>query len=158
MKKYIGMLLAIGILLTGCSDTKEKEQPVALPTQKSTMETLTIYSVDSDTMTLLPLAVKKEQSATPEYITSLVEDSFADEKVRVYSVKQAGKQIILSFYREGKPIKNCSAEMETLILDSFANSLLDNIDGCSEVIFQCEDKKYKSEHTSFQIDEVYASE
>lgn len=161
MRKSIGIVIVLGVFLTisGCRDKNKETAVTALPTQKSTMETLAIYSVDSDTMNLIPATVKKEKrTVTPEYITGLVEDSLEDENVRVYSIKQEGERIILSFYKDGKPIRNCSKSMETLILDCFANSLLDNVAECTKVVFRCEDKAYKSEHSSFQIDEVYASE
>ena len=152
-------MLMVGMLLVGCESNDKDKQVTIIPTQKSTMETLSIYSIDTDAMTLIPVTVKKDvKKVTPEYITSLVEDSLDDENVRVYSVRQEKKKIYLSFYKDGKPIKNCSKKMETLILDCFANSLLDNIRSCTKIVFRCEDKAYKSEYSSFQINEVYASE
>lgn len=143
----------------GCEVSPNELPATPLPTQKSTMKTLSIYTIDSDTMTLVPVTVKKNtKKLTPEYITSLVEDSLDDETVRVYSVEQEQDRLILSFYRDGKPMINCSKKMENLILDCFANSLLDNIKSCKKIIFRCEDEPYKSEHYSFKINEVYASE
>lgn len=165
MKQYGKLLLWIGLLMTamltiGCETSSDKlATPSPLPTQKSTMKTLSIYTIDSDTMTLVPVKVKRNtDKLTPEYITSLVEDSLDDETVRVYSVKKVNDRIILSFYRDGKPFVNCSKKMEILILDCFANSLLDNVESIKNVVFRCEDKAYKSENYSFKINEVYTSE
>ena len=160
MKKSVITIIVVGmLLLVGCESAHKDNRATTIPTQKSTMETLSIYSVDSDAMALMPVTVKKDKKkVTPEYITSLVEDCLDDENVRVYSVKQEKNKIILSFFKDGKPVKGCSENMEILILDCFANSLLDNIESCTEVVFRCEDKAYKSEHSSFKINEVYASE
>lgn len=165
MRQCVKMLLWVGVLtgamaLTGCKSTDKKTTPSPpLPTQKSTMETLSIYTIDSDTMTLVPVTVKKStDKLTPEYITSLVEESLDDETVRVYSVEQEDERVYLSFYRDGKPFVKCSKKMENLILDCFANSLLDNLDECKKIVFRCEGKAYKSENYSFKINEVYASE
>lgn len=154
---WCGVMVVL-LLATGCDRGPKKEIATALPKQQSNMETVSIYSIDSDTMTLVPVMVKKEKSKlTPTYIASLVEDSLEDETVRLYSVEQVGEKVYISFYRKGKPIKNCSKKMETLILDCFANSLLDNVKKCKKIIVRCENKAYKSDNYSFKINDVYAS-
>lgn len=159
MKRLLWCGVMTGLIfVTGCDREQGKETPTVAPKQQSTMETVSIYTIDSDAMTLVPVTVKKEQSKlTPAYITSLVEDSLDDETIRVFSVDQVDEQIHVSFYSHGKPVKKCSKKMETLILDCFANSLLDNVEGCNEIVFRCENKPYKSENYSFKINDVYAS-
>lgn len=161
VKKLLWVSVLIGAMaLIGCKATDKKTTPSSpIPTQKSTMETLSIYTIDSDTMTLVPVKVKKStDKLTPEYITSLVEENLDDETVRVYSVEQENERVYLSFYRDGKPFVKCSKKMENLILNCFANSLLDNLEECKKIVFRCEDKAYKSANYSFKINEVYASE
>lgn len=101
--------------------------------QKSTMKTLTIYSIDSDTMSLIPVVVKKEEKTlTAEYITYLVTQNLEDEDVRVDHVEQQKNVVVVSFDSKAKPVKRCSKQMETLILNCFASSLLDNVKDCKK--------------------------
>ena len=164
MKQIKKVIILIGILagtmfMMGCEEKGQNASPSPVPTQKSTIETLSIYTIDSDTMTLVPVTVEKgNNKITPAYITSLVEGNLEDDSIRVYSAEQEDTRIIFSFYADGKPFVNCSKTMENLILDCFANSLLDNIENCNEIVFRCENKAYKSEHYSFKKNEVYASE
>ena len=44
-----------------------------------------------------------------------------------------------------------------MILECFANSLLDNVDACSKVVFRKGGKAYKSENMELGLNEVYAS-
>ena len=62
MKFKIMAILMVGLLLlNGCGKASEIPAKTALSTPKSTMKTLTIYSIDSDTMSLIPVVVKKEE-------------------------------------------------------------------------------------------------
>lgn len=165
MKQYKKILWCIVILTgilftTSCGETASGiSSSSPLPTQQNTFKTLSIYTIDTDAMTLAPVTLKRgNESITPEYITSLVEESLDDETIRVYSIEQKDNCIFLSFYSNGKPFVKCSKKMENLILDCFANSLLDNLDNCSEIVFRCEDKAYKSANYSFKKNEVYTSE
>lgn len=160
MKKWIMTILVVGLLLlTGCGEEKVVPSESPLPTQKSTMETLTIYSIDSDSMALVPVMVKKKkQTYSAEYITYLVTQNLDDEDIRIDHVEQQKDTVIVSFSAKGKPITGCSKKMETLILNCLASSLLDNVPDCRKVIYRCEDKAYKSEHRTFKRNEVYASE
>lgn len=159
MKLKIMAILMVGmLLLSGCGEEPIQPAKSALPTQKSTMKTLTIYSIDSDTMNLIPVLIKKpEKALTAEYITYLVTQNLEDEDIKVDHVEQTKNTVVVSFKPDAKPIKGCSKQMETLILNCFANSLLDNVKNCENVIYRCKYKRYKSSHRSFAFDEVYAS-
>ena len=62
MRKEIIAILVVGLLLlTGCGKEQNVSSASPLPTQKSTMETLTIYSIDSDSMSLIPVVIKKQK-------------------------------------------------------------------------------------------------
>ena len=146
------------VLLTGCEKTKETPAITPVPTQKSSMKTFTIYSIDSDSMNVMPVSVKKEENEiTATYITKLVQSNIG-EGIYIDDVKMEENTVIVSFFKKGKPIKNCSKKMENMILESFANSLLDNVEGCEKIIFRCEGKAYKSQNHKFGVNEVYLSE
>ncbi len=160
MRRYILTILAVGLLLlTGCSKQQAESSSSPLPTQKSSMETLTIYSIDSDSMNLMPVVLKKQKdSMTAEYVTSLVAQNLDDDDITIDHVEQDHSIVIISFSPEGKPLAGCTKKMEKLILNCFASSILDNVTDCKKVIYRCMDGAYKSENFSFDIDEVYASE
>lgn len=161
MKKAVNYLICVllaVIMITGCEKTSNKPQATETPVQKSLMQTFTIYSVNSDTMSVMPVAVKKEKKEiTVAYVASLVENNINDD-IQITSAKLEGNTAIVSFAAKGKPIHGCNKKMENMILECFANSLLDNVEGCKKIIFRCEDKSYKSKNNSFGVNEVYASE
>lgn len=161
MKKVISVLLFAVILVlgvSGCEDSKVTPTPAA-PTPKNNMKTLTIYSINADNTTLIPLSVKRgTEKMSEKYIASLVLENLNEQEIIIDDVKKEGKTVVLSFSSKGRPIQKCSETMENLILECFANSLLDNVKGCSEVIFRCDGKAYKSKNQSFGLNEVYASE
>ena len=148
MKFKIMAILMVGLLLlNGCGEASEIPAKTALSTPKSTMKTLTI-----------PVVVKKEEKTlTAEYITYLVTQNLEDEDVRVVHVEQQKNVVVVSFDSKAKPVKRCSKQMETLILNCFASSLLDNVKDCKKIIYRCKNKRYKSSHRSFGFNEVYAS-
>ena len=167
MKKIRSMqlvywLLFVMLILTGCVGEKEEviQSPATpVPTKKHNIETLAIYSINSDSMTLMPVSVKKgTQDLSPSYVAALVLDNLNEKDITISDIYQKGKKVIVSFDPKGKPVKNCSDKMETLILEAFANSLLDNVNNCTQVIFQCDGKEYKSSQYSFEKNEVFASE
>ena len=88
----------------------------------------------------------------PEWMVNL-----EDEDVRVDHVEQQKNVVVVSFDSKAKPVKRCSKQMETLILNCFASSLLDNVKNCKKIIYRCKNKRYKSSHRSFGFNEVYAS-
>lgn len=160
MKKNIMTILVVGLLLLfGCGQENVSSVKSPLPTQKSTMETLTIYSIDLDSMALVPVVVKKQKKTyTAEYITYLVTQNLDDDDIKIDHVEQQKGTVIVSFSSKGKPITGCSKKMENLILSCLSSSLLDNVPDCENVIYRCENKAYKSEHRAFGRNEIYASD
>lgn len=160
MKKSIMTILVVGLLLlAGCEHTPAVQEESPLPTQKSKMETLTIYSIDSDSMSLVPTVVKKQKkTCSAEYITYLVVQNLDDDEIKIDHVEQEKNTVIVSFSSKGKPVAGCSKKMETLVLNCLASSLLDNVPACEKIIYRCEDGAYKSEHRTFKRNEIYASE
>lgn len=156
------LLLFVLFALFGCTEKKEVVKDpaaVSVPTQGSKIETVSIYSINSDSMTLIPVSVKKgNQKPSPSYVARLVLENLNEDDIELTDVTQKDTKVIVSFGSEGKPVKGCGAKMETLILEAFANSLLDNVENCEKVIFRCDGKEYKSSQYSFGKNEVYASE
>lgn len=149
--------------LAGCENTEEKlpetvtSEPVVQTYTEKNM--ITIYSINSDNMTLIPLSVKKEDQKkyTVTDICNLVIDNLEEDDIILTSCRLKAKTAYISFSSKGKPIKNCSKKMEKLILETISNSVLDNIDSCEKVVFQCDKQAYESENQSFEKNEVYAS-
>ena len=79
------------------------------------------------------------------------------ERMTTYQKEQQKNVVVVSFDSKAKPVKRCSKQMETLILNCFASSLLDNVKDCKKIIYRCKNKRYKSSHRSFGFNEVYAS-
>ena len=163
--KSVFSILFVFIIMFVVAGCTAKEEPPSgsavepVPTQGHKIETVSIYSVNSDSMTLIPVSVKKEtQDTTPSYVAKLVLENLNEEDIELTDVTQKDTKVIVSFSSKGKPVKGCGAKMETLILEAFANSLLDNVENCEKVIFRCDGEEYKSSQYSFGINEVYASD
>lgn len=156
-----GILFLTAVVMTACGKkTVDRNATTSAVTAKrSTMETITIYSINSDTMSLIPVSVKKVSNDNSlDYICSLVQENLDEKDIQITECRQSGKKVIVSFSSQGKPVKNCSNKMENLILESFANSLLDNVEGCESIIFRCDGGAYVSSQHSFEKNEIYASE
>lgn len=147
------------LALTGCSDRADNPPvPTALPTPENQVETILVYSIDPDSLTLIPVAVKKEdKKITARYIVSLVLNNLGEYNIEEPVLRRDGHRLYVSFSQEGEPVRNCKRKVEKLILDCFANSLLDNIEPCSEVVFQINGEAYKSKNFDFKKNEVYTS-
>ncbi len=158
----LAICISLCLALLGCQKVTNKSAPVATSAAvatRSPMETITIYSINSDTMSLIPVSVRKISNKNSlEYICSLVVENMDEQDVLVTGCQKDGKNAIVSFADEKQPIKECSAQMEQLILDAFANSILDNVNDCTGVIFRCDGDAYKSENLSFERNEMYASD
>ena len=173
MKKLTGLLciVLLSFALTACGseddeDTNTPEPSSNITTEDETsepipspnMETITVFTIDPANMAIMPSQVKKnEADDSVEYITKLVRENLEDDEIRVSSATQKGERAIIAFDSKSKPVKGCDEEMEDLILECFANSILDNVDGIHEVSF-CTDKgPYISENKEMEADEIYAS-
>ncbi len=155
-----GILIGLLFVLAGCEKPTQETAATPVPTVSAEIKTMTIYSVNTDTMTLIPVSVRRKGQTISAYgIVSLVVDSLNDKDIYVEHVTtKADGRVIVSFSSKGKPVKYCSKKMERLILDSIANSLIDNVDDCDKVIFRCDGKRYRSDHYQFGFHEIYASE
>ena len=165
-RKLTGVLyiLVLVFCLTACGNSSAPEQKATSePTEESPlpspkMETITVFTIDPDSMAVLPSRVKKkEDDDSLMYITELVLNNLEDDNIRVSEVSMEEDKAIIVFDSTGKPVTDCDADMEGLILECFANSILDNVEGCHGVIFRTDKGAYASENITMKKDEVYAS-
>lgn len=160
-KRITGFLLIACLILAGCQENGTSVADkvyTAVPTPANKMKTFTIYSIDSDTMSIVPVSVpEKGEGVSAEYILALVMDNLSENQIATPTVEMDGKKLIVSFEATGEPVKNCDRKMEHLILECFSNSLLDNLKNYDGIIFRVEGKAYKSENLKFGLNEVYAS-
>ena len=158
-------ILILTAFVTACGE--EGEPVVATPTVMPTetvasaapvMETITVFTFDPNSMTIMPSQVRKNKDDDSlMYITELVLNNLEDDDIQISEVQQEDDKAIIVFDSSSKPVKNCTAEVESLILECFANSILDNVDGCHGVIFRTNKGAYKSKNIKMGEDEVYAS-
>ena len=99
MRKKIALMLLFVFVLTGCG--KENSGPVASQTPAATripIETFTVYSVDTDKLSLIPVQVRKKANEVckAKQIVTLVCDNLA-VKVKVQSVEEKKDTVIVSF-------------------------------------------------------------
>ncbi len=171
MRKLTGLLCIVLLLfaLTACGsdsvDTPEpttnqttEQEPSEEPIPSPNMETITVFTIDPANMAIMPSQVKKnEADDSVEYVTELVLQNLEDDEIRIASAISDGDRAIIAFDSESKPVKGCDEEMEDLILECFANSILDNVEGIHSISFCTEKGPYISENKEMAADEIYAS-
>lgn len=161
LKKTLLILMCIMVwMMTACGEQgqKESQKPIQTPFSQK-IETATIYSINMDTMSLMPVHIRKDKTDTmsPQQIVDLVVDNL-NEKIKVESVTISNHIVVVSFEPDSVPLKGCTKKVERLTLECIANSLIDNAKGCQKVVFRSGGKAYKSKHLSLSLNEVFASE
>jgi len=141
--------------------TKKLEEPGTSNNIQPTANTeLMIYSINADTLekeaaiALIP----KGSEITPELIVNTVVESMADKTlmIGIDSVETKDDAIIVSFSADKPPVQDVGAGgLEGFILDAIAQSLLENLDNYSKVIYRIEGGAYVTDHIELGIDEVY---
>ena len=118
-----------------------------------------IYSINDSSLESEQTYVTVEE-LTPEAVVQAVVDSFAEHslEVGIDSIATEGDTVIVSFLYGKAPLTSVGSTVEETILNSIADSLLDNIESCKKVVFRAEGEAYESGHYAFGIDEVYAAE
>jgi len=150
-------------LLCACEEEEEIIPPVntvAPSVSPAAIQTVTTYSIDVDSLAIVPVQnpVSQEGELTAERVVRIVSSNLNDKEIVVDEIIQKKDTVIISFDKKGKPVRGCTAEMENLILECYANSLLDNAENCKKVIIRASGKKYKSENLAFGYNEIFASE
>lgn len=137
-------------------DIEETDEsvPIAPPNKE-----ISIYTMNESTFEVEPATalISEDSEVTPELIVDLVVDSFADRSVTIGidSIKTKDDAVIVSFLSDQPPLVNVGGSVETTILDAIAQSLVDNLDDYTKVIFQVEGEAYASGHYEFKINQVY---
>lgn len=179
-KKYklgVGLLILVLImaLLGGCGkkieDNKDSQQTQVEQSNEMQVEDsveesdnqgskeVPIYSINDESLESEQTYVTIEEM-TPEAVVYAVVESFEEHslEVGIDSVTIEGDTAIVSFLYGKAPLSSVGSTVEETILNSIADSLLDNIDACKKVVFRAEGEAYESGHYAFGIDEVYAAE
>ncbi len=120
---------------------------------------LSVYTVNADDGNLQPVIARVSDNnvITPELIVKTVVEAMADQSIMIGidSVTTKDEAVIVSFQKDKAPYTNMGSGYETAILNAIAQSLIDNLDGYSKVIYRVEGKAYKSETLNMGINEVY---
>lgn len=115
----------------------------------------TINPVDNDVIPVSPMVYNEE--ITPDLIVDYVIESMEDAYyfIEVVDVITDGDTIIMDFSDETPPCHGVLPDIEIAILDSFAQSLLDNLDNYNKIIYKTMGENYISDNRSYPLDYVY---
>ena len=174
-KLFLFTLAITSLLLTACGKKEPPESDFVTPppvvTEKvqptpeitftpSKLKTITYYTISDSLMKEEATAVLSAYTVlTPEYLVEYVADSMADTAVTIEidSVTVEEKLVIVSFTEESMPVCNTKAELEGEILDAIAQSILENLEEYSGVVFRVMGESYSSENRSYDKNSVYLS-
>lgn len=137
-----------------------REEVVTPAVAPAATKEIYIYTLNADSKDVEAriALVSKEEDVTPELVVNLVTDSLADGliDVNIESVTTQEDYIIVSFQPDAAPVVDTDNEMETAILDTLAQSLIDNfMNEYPKVIFRIAGEAYKTEQFSFGVSQVY---
>ena len=121
---------------------------------------VTIYSINDESLESEQTTVKLKGEITPVAIVDAVVAAFEEHslEIGIDSVKQEGSNVIVSFLYDKAPLSQVGSTVEETILNSIADSLIDNLPNCNGVIFRAEGEAYESGHFAFGKDELYVKE
>lgn len=130
------------------------------PEQGNDKKEISIYTINDDTLESEPVTVAVEEELTPETVVKAAVDSLEEHSltIGIHKVTQEGDTVIVCFKKDTAPLVGVGSGVEVTILNCISDSLIDNIEGCKNVIFRGEDGPYESGHLIFEMDEVYVSE
>lgn len=175
MKKYLFLVLCVLICVMTAGCKSNKQSPVITPTatpsgiisttldkqRPSVPETkeLTIYTISSDFSELVETYVllAKETDINSRIVTDNVVESLSDISldVKICGVTEANGRVVVDFASDCPPAKDVSMNVEELILDAIAQSILDNISDSVEVGFTMEGNDYRSDNLHLEKTEAY---
>ncbi len=136
----------------------DSTSPAPSAIQPNANTELMIYTINSEGE-IKPATALIEQGTeiTPQVIVDQVVESMADNSltVGIQSVTTQDDAVIVNFYSDQPPLINVGAGIEASVLDAIAQSLIDNLDDYSKVIYRMDGKAYASDHIALKLDEVY---
>lgn len=119
---------------------------------------LKIYTIDSKSNNVIPVtALVYGEEITPELIVDYVIESMEDAYyfIEVLEVITENDTVIVDFSADTPPCLSVSEKIENAILDSFAQSIVDNLENCKRIIFRTNGEYYKSDNKSYSKDYVH---
>lgn len=120
-------------------------------------EEIIIYSLNSGTLEKVALTINIDNSDFEltdllKKITAALEDeSFLVSVRTAYFDKTTA---IVDFTENGAP-GNVASNYEAIILDCISQSIIENYDECTAVIFRINGSEYKTQNFSLNVDEAY---
>jgi hypothetical protein len=168
-RKSVFLLGVLGVLLlfclTGCGKNESIAESPSVNTEKTQepkdeKREISIYTINDDTLESEPVTVELEGELTAENVVFAAVKALEEHslEIGIYSITTEEDTVIVSFQKDTAPLTGVGAGVEETILNCISDSLIDNIEGCKNVIFRCADGPYKSGHIEFELDEVYVSE
>ena len=145
------------------SQTETEEEPDLTPVITGTnynLVALSYYSVDVDTCEVIrsTTMIREGADITGSMIVDIIVDSLNDESISLgidYIEEDDAGYCIISFDGQMEELSAAYPELEDAVLDAVAQSILDNVDSCSGVIYRILGREYVTEGNSFGIDYVY---
>lgn len=129
------------------------------PNENISIRSFNYYTVNvnSNTVKSAVGAVSTDVPLSPELIMEFLIDSLEDESVIIGldKVELANGHCTVSFDESIASVAETGAGLETAVLDAAAQSILDNIVGCSSVSFRIMGEAYSTVNLSMSLDEVY---
>lgn len=140
-------------------DNKTENTPTPSLIEPIASIELPVFAVDAELgeIKLVTALIPKGTEITPELIIDTVVEAMADQSIMVgiENVTTEDKAVIVSFYKDKAPVAGLGGSFEGAILNAIAQSLIDNLEDYSKVIFRVEGEAYVSGHIELGIDEVY---
>ena len=138
--------------------TTQAVTPTAEPIQPTANIDLSVYTINADGNIEPVIALIPQGSViTPQLVVETVVESMADQSIiiGIKDVTTKKDTVIVNFIKDKTPDKNMGSGYESAILDAIAQSLVDNLEDYSKVIYRIDDKAYVSGVYEYGIDEVY---
>lgn len=122
---------------------------------------LAIYCINDDASEVetVEVIIDQRTKVSSSFVTEKVVDEFSNHDLKIGIDKVTEDEegnVIVSFKKNCAPEKGVGKNVESLILDCISQSILDDVESSSAVIFQIEGAAYKSSHTTFKLNEAYS--
>ena len=120
---------------------------------------LLIYSVNASSESVVNQTVMLDEKTeiTPSLIIDYVTEALKDESIKLSfdGIEYSNGRCIVNFDDSILNIAKSSSNLENAVLDAIAQSVLDNVDGCMEIVYRIHGQRYSTANRTFDIDYVY---
>lgn len=120
-------------------------------------ENITIYSLDSAGFEKIAISVKVENEPITLFeLAKKISGSLEDESfsVKIKNAYFEKTTAVVDFEKDGAPGFS-SPNYESSLLDCIAQSIIENYENCTAVVFRIDGEAYVSDNFTFGIDEAY---